>query len=375
MPRKRALRILLAALLIALPAGQANAAADSPARRAACAYSRMDLRAKIGQIFMVAVDGTGPTRHMATVIRAWHPGGIILFSRNVSDAASLRAMIAYLQHASRLLLLVATDQEGGQVARITVGLTPLPAPAYYGGLPTTRQLDLDTRAQGAGLKKLGINMNLAPVVDVLDSPSSAIGDRSFGPDPLLDARLVAVAIRGYQASGIAATAKHFLALGSVTENADLALPVVTASRATLEKRDLLPMRAAVKAGVLAMMATRVSIPALDPTGTAAYASTTMIQGTIRRELGFKGLIITDSLLSDAVLSGPGSTAAALAGLRAGDDMLLLGSGGPLDEPRVAAAIAAVGESVSLGHIPLARLDDAVRHVLTLKAALGLLPRC
>jgi beta-N-acetylhexosaminidase len=363
-------------LLIAVPVGrQAYAAPDSPEARVQCALVGMNLRDKVGQIFMVAVDGTRPTRHMQNVLRSWRAGGIVLFSRNVGSAADLKNLIAGMQQAAPLPLLVATDQEGGPVVRIRVGLTPLPAPAYYGSLGSSDRLYADTRDQGLALRKLGVNLNLAPVVDVRDTPTSAIGTRSFGPDPALDAALVRAAIRGYQSAGIGATAKHFLGLGEVQENADLTLPVVKVSRATLEARDLVPMRAAVAVDVSALMVTRVVIPALDPTNTAAYASVPMVQGIIRGELGFKGMIITDSLLSTAVVLGPGPQIAALAALRAGDDMLLLGTGVAVGEPQITAAIEAVAEAVALGRIPLSRLNDAVTHVLQLKARLGLLPPC
>ena len=123
------------------------------------------------------------------------------------------------------------------------------------------------------------------------------------------------------------------------------------------------------------MVTRVVIPALDPSGTTAYASPTMVQGIIRGELGFSGAIITDSLLSPAVLAGPGPVVAALAALRAGDDILLLGSGSAVDEQAIERTIAAVEEAVSLGQITMARLNDATLHVLRLKARLGLLAAC
>jgi beta-N-acetylhexosaminidase len=350
-------------------------AADTPEARVACAMNRLDLRAKVGQIMMVAVAGDQPTRHMANILRVWQPGGIVLFSRNVGTATDLKALIASAQQTAPLPLLVATDQEGGPVTRIRVGLTPLPAPSIYGQLGSSTRVYDDTRAQGLALRALGINLDLAPVVDVKSVPDSAIGRRSFGPNPRLDAELAAAAIRGYQAAGIGATAKHFLGLGSVRANADLSLPVVKATKAQLEAGPLVVMRAAVQADVAAMMITRVVIPALDPSGTTAYASSTMINNVVRGELGYTGMLITDSLLTQAILQGPGSNVAATAALQAGDDMLLLGSGEAMNESEITQAIDAVGEAVALNRIPPARLDDAVLHVLRLKARLNLLPAC
>lgn len=369
-------RLLVLVSLVAVSRGSfARAAPDSASARVACAFAGLDLRGKVGQVFMVAIDGTRLTRHTAALLRTWRAGGVVLFERNVGSAGDLRSLTTALQSASAVPLLIATDQEGGSVVRVRVGLTPLPSPEYYGRLGSAARVYADTRLQGLALRSLGINLDLAPVVDVRSLPDSAIGSRSFGSDPALVARFVDAAVRGYQAAGIGATAKHFLGLGSVAANADLRLPVIGASRQLLETRDLAPVRAAVRAGVDALMVTRVAIPAFDPTGAPAYASAPIIGGVVRGELRYTGAIITDSLLSTAVLAGPGAVTAALAALQAGDDILLLGSGASPYKPQIAGAVAAIGEAAALHHLPIGRLDDAVLHVLQLKARLGLLPRC
>lgn len=369
----RAARLAAIMALLLVPARHAALARDAAATQVTCLLQRLTTQAKIGQLFMVGIDGTAPSAYTTGLLRAWRAGGVILTASNVGSASDLAALTAGLQRGASPPLLIATDQEGGEVARIQVGLTPLPPASYYGSLGSATRVRDDTRAQGRSLKKLGINLDLAPVVDVLSNPYSAIGSRSYGPNAALDAKLVAAAITGYQAADIGATAKHFLGLGSVATNADDALPVVTASRATLEARDMAPMRAAIKAGVDALMVTRVLIPALDPRATA-YASPTIVQGIIRRELGFTGAIMTDSLLSPAVLSGPGPATAAVAALLAGDDILLIGGGG-LDAPHTQQAIDAVRAAVANGTISMARLNDAATHVLQLKATLGLLSPC
>lgn len=341
---------------------------------AACTLARLSTAARIGQILMVSVPGTAVTPAVSRALAQWKPAGIILFSGNITSASKLKTFIWGLQHRSTLPMLISVDQEGGVVARVRVGLIPLPSEAYYGKLGSADRVFSDTRSQGRALKSLGINLNLAPVADVLDTPSSAIGSRSFGPDPATDAALAAAAVRGYQAAGIGATAKHFLALGSARVNADYALPVVADSRATLERRDMVPFRAVVSAGVDALMVTRVLLKAFDP-ATAAYASPIVVQGVIRTELGYRGLIMTDSLLSNAVISGPGPVTAALAALAAGDDLLLFGSGAALNTAAIDGVIAALTQAVASGTVSKTRLDDATLHVLRLKARLGLLPRC
>jgi beta-N-acetylhexosaminidase len=355
--------------------GPASATVDTPETRALCAFQSLDLQAKVGQVFMVNVDGASLSRHSADLLRSWQPGGIILFSRNAKTGAGVRALTAASQQTAAVPLLVATDQEGGSVVRIRDGITPLPAQSYYGSIGSSARVYADTFAEGIALKHLGVNLDLAPVVDVRVTPDSAIGSRSFGPSTSLDSALVAASVHGYQAAGIGATAKHFLGLGEVRANADLQLPVVKASRAQIEARDMPPMRSAVQSGVMAMMVTRVQIPALDPSGTTAYASPKIIHGVIRGELGFSGLLITDSLLTPAIFAGPGPTKAAIVALGAGDDLLLLGNGIKVDEPEITHVIRAVSAAVSAGTVPVSRLDEAAMQVLRLKARLGLLAAC
>ncbi|MGH2344346.1 MAG: glycoside hydrolase family 3 N-terminal domain-containing protein, partial [Chloroflexota bacterium] len=136
-----------------------QAAADTAEARVACAMSKLDLRGKVGQIVMVAVAGAKPTRHMANLLRTWGAGGIVLFSRNVGSVADLKALIASAQRAAPLPLLVATDQEGGPVTRIRVGLSPLPAASIYGQFGSSSRVYDDTRAEGLALRALGINLN------------------------------------------------------------------------------------------------------------------------------------------------------------------------------------------------------------------------
>jgi beta-N-acetylhexosaminidase len=343
---------------------------------AQCLVRGSDVQTEVGQILMVGIDGPQLSASMAALLRRWQPGGVVLFERNVVSASQLRSLIDAVQRTASVPLLVATDQEGGTVSRIRTGLVPMPAAATYGARGAGAQLYTDARQEGFALRSLGINLNLAPVVDVLSASHSAIGSRSYGADPELDAELVVAAVLGYQSAGIAATAKHFLGLGSVQANADTSLPVVKASRAVLEARDLVPMRAAVRAGVMALMMTRVQIPALDPSGATAYVSAPMINDIVRGELGFTGLLITDSLLSDAIINGPGPSIAAVAALGAGEDMLLLGTGGAgIHQQLVQQTIDALVSAVETGRISHARLDDAVEHVLALKAQLGLTPAC
>jgi len=331
--------------------------------------TRMTMTEKIGQLFMVPVDGTALTQ----MVHDWHVGGLILYGGDIVSAPQGRALLASAQHAATVPLLVATDEEGGEVNQIpaAAGVQQMPAPEQYGRIGSADRVYQDALVTGRQLRALGVNMDLAPVLDVLVDPNSPIGDRSYGADPVLVTRLGTAAIRGYQAGRVAATAKHFLGLGSVSTDLHKDLPTISRDKRQLEQVELAPMRAAIAAGVAALMVTHAAIPALDPTNTPASLSRTIVDGYIRGHLGYHGLIITDSLamggLSTRVKSNAEATVRAIA---AGNDMALIST----DPPTIRGALDAVEHAVATGRISPTTIDAAVRRVLALKAKLGLLPR-
>ena len=217
------------------------------------------------------------------MVRDWGVGGLILYRPNVVSGAQVRALIAGAQRQARIPLLISTDEEGGAGSMIPYsdGVYPLLSPADYGRLDSPARVYHDTAAAGRDLRALGVTMDLAPVLDVLIDPNSPIGTRSYGADPAVVASLGAAAIEGYQSAGIAATAKHFLGLGGVSLDAHRGFPTVQRSRRQLDQVELAPMRAAIQAGVDALMVTHAAIPALDATGAAASLSRPIISGFIR----------------------------------------------------------------------------------------------
>jgi len=182
--------------------------------------------------------------------------------------------------------------------------------------------------------------------------------------------LGAAAIRGYQDAGIAATAKHFLGLGSSAVESHHGLPTIRRGAAQLAAVELAPMRAAIRAGVDALMVTHAALPALDPSGTPASLSRAIVTGVIRHKLGYRGLIITDSLTMGGLGAHITSIQdAAVRAVEAGDDMVLIAA----DVPTIRITLTLLDHEVFDGHIPVATVDAAVRRILTLKAKLGLLP--
>jgi beta-N-acetylhexosaminidase len=208
-------------------------------------------------------------------------------------------------------------------------------------------------------------MNLAPVVDVLSNSRSPIGDRSYGSDPALVARLSAAAVRGYQQHGLAAAAKHFIGLGHTSIDSHQALPTVTQTLTQLERVDLVPFRSAIAAGVSALLVAHVALPAIDSMRRPASLSPVIIGGLIRKHLGFNGVVMTDSLAMGALPEG-GTAAAAAQAVAAGADMLLISADHDIASGVIDDAIARVISAVRAGRVSESRLDSAVARILALK---------
>jgi len=279
-----------------------------------------------GQLFMAYVYGASATAAKASqrkanialygaatgaeVIGRWHLGGVILLDHNnpdpsrpdlstgnVSNATQIGALTAGLQRAaladSGIPLLIATDQEGGRVQRITDGVSRRAAQQQFAGLGE-KELRCSYFSLGQQLRRLGVNQDLAPVADVVRTGTGVIGDRSFGPDPTLDARAVVAAATGLQQAGVLATLKHWPGHGSTATDSHLALAVIHESAAQWRAVDRPPFRAGARTGA-SVMAGHLAFPALDPSGAPATLSTRLVGVALRRDLGYDGLVLTDSL--------------------------------------------------------------------------------
>jgi beta-N-acetylhexosaminidase len=290
---------------------------------------------------------------------------VVLYARNYTAPGQLRALLTQLQQASRFPLLVCTDQEGGAVERLRTGVHTFPSEAAYGRSGSTARVYTDAATTAHDLQALGLTMNLAPVVDVLSNPRSPIGDRAYGSDPHLVARMTAVAIQGYQQHGLAATAKHFIGLGHTSIDSHQALPTVKRTLAQLERVDLIPFQAAVAAGVSTILVAHVALPAIDPVHRPASLSPVIIGGLIRRQLAFKGVVMTDSLAMGALPQGSTAEAAERA-LAAGADMLLISADHDIPAATFDSAVERVISAVRVGRVSKSRLDSAVTRILALK---------
>src|SRR6266851_7263345 len=219
----------------------------------------MALEEQIGQLLVVGFWGTTPSPEVIDLIRNYHIGGIILFSRNVQDAQEVlelthRLQMIALRARHRAPLLIAIDQENGMVQRLGRGTTLFPGNMALGAIGSEQVVYNVAQATGRELKALGINMNLAPVVDVNNNPANpVIGVRSFGEDPRLVARLGSAMVKGYQNAGVIACLKHFPGHGDTAVDSHLALPTIPHALERLEAVELVPFRAGIEAGAESVM--------------------------------------------------------------------------------------------------------------------------
>ncbi len=340
--------------------------------------AQMSLKEKIGQMLMIGFNGPVLTKSDLEFITDYHIGNVILMGRNVPDPLQTQSLTAHLQQiaAARCCpigFLIAIDQEGGVVTRLTKGATVFPGNMALGASPCVKSEKYSKQAGMAMAKEmlaLGINMNLAPVLDINNNPDNpGIGVRSYGEDVNLVTRLGVAAIQGYQESGVVATAKHCPGKGDVTIDSHIDLPVVPHPLDHLERTEFAPFIAAIQTGVDAVMSSHVVYPAIDPgQEMPATLSQPVLEGLIRQRFGFQGIIITDDLYMGAIARICSSDEATVQAIQAGADIALL------CHHRECQITAAKGlyEAVKSGRISEERVNRSVGRILAVKAKRGLL---
>ena len=293
--------------------------------------------------------------------------GVTLYAPNMAAGPdSLRSLTDALRSAAADALITA-DEEGGDVTRVWYDTgSPYPGNAALGAADDTGLTAEVYAAIGAELAALGINLDLAPCLDVLSAPSNpVIGTRSFGPGPELVTRHGRAAVRGLQSAGIAACVKHFPGHGSTLLDSHTELAVVQGDGDELARRDLPPFRAAVAAGVMAMMPGHLLVPGLTA-GLPASLSPAAI--AMLRDMGFTGVVVSDALEMSAVSVPFGIPGAAVRAVAAGTDLLCLGQ--DVSEEVYRAVRSALCEAVRSGVLPAGRLEHAAAQVAALRARLA-----
>ncbi|HUO73987.1 MAG TPA: glycoside hydrolase family 3 N-terminal domain-containing protein [Solirubrobacteraceae bacterium] len=348
------------------PAGERAAssgthrAAHVQARPAAAASLPQTDAKLLGQRIMVGMDGLSAAPGLLARIRAGQVGSVILFSANIGTRTQLQSLTASLQRAARQgrnpPLLIATDQEGGQVKRLPNG-PPDRSPPQIAATGSTTVSSNEGRATGRYLKGVGINMDLAPVVDVPTFPGAFIWRQgrafSFNADSV--AKYATAFALGVQSGHAAATAKHFPGVGSAGVDTDNKLDVLRPTAAQLSAA-LTPYRSLIPRGLDAVMLSTAAFPAYDPTRTPAALSRTIIQGLLRRQLKFGGVTITDAL---GTPTGHDEVTAGVLAARAGADILLY-------TDAASGELAALQTALQDGRINRTEAQASYRRIVTLK---------
>lgn len=335
---------------------------------------KLSLQQLAGQRIVYSYAGLRPPQSLLAAIRAGEAGGVIFFGPNVSTASQLRSVIDELQAASRASsvhtrLLMLTDQEGGEVRRLPGA--PVPSEKQIG------ESSAGTSAAGAAgagaartLQSAGINVNLAPVLDVYRQPGDFIDEfqRSYSSNSATVAKLGAAFISALQRAGVAATAKHFPGLGAAarSQNTDLVPITLTTPRATLRAVDEAPYVSAIAAGVKLVMTSWATYPGLD-SHLPAGLSPTVIQGELRGRLGFKGVTITDGIDAGALAPFGGVGNRSVLAASAGADLIVCATTNPDDNtPAIGvAARNAIASALARHRLTVAAAEQAAGRILAL----------
>ncbi|MEU1226303.1 glycoside hydrolase family 3 protein [Streptomyces sp. NPDC005828] len=349
---------------------------------------RMSLEEKVGQLFVMRVYGHSATapdqadadanlaeigvRTAAELVERYHVGGIIYFTwaHNTRDPQQIAELSNGIQQAALarptpVPVLLSTDQEHGIVCRVGKPATLLPGAMALGAGGSHADARKAAQIAGEELAAVGIRQNYAPVADVNVNPANpVIGVRSFGSDPQAVAGLVAAQVKGYQRAGVAATSKHFPGHGDTAVDSHYGLPTITHTREQWAELDAPPFRAAIDAGIDSIMTAHIVVPALDPSEDPATLSRPILTGILREQLGYDGVVVTDSLGMEGVRTKYGDERVPVLALKAGVDQLL-------NPPRLDVAWNAVLAAVRAGELTEARLDESILRILRLKAKLGL----
>ncbi|HXW06434.1 MAG TPA: glycoside hydrolase family 3 protein [Vicinamibacterales bacterium] len=374
--------------LLALLGGLAAAQPADPAEKwVQSTLKKMTLDQRIGQLIVSSFQSSYLSTdsqefdRLLTAVREYHVGGFHVFG--ASEAAppvllnpaygtvtlgqplAAASTLNRLQAASATPLLNTGDFEAGVGFRIT-GATAFPRAMAFGAAREERLAFEAGRVTGVETRALGVHVNFAPVVDVNNNPRNpVINTRSFGEDPALVSRMASAYVRGLQSAGVLATLKHFPGHGDTDVDSHLGLPVIRHPRERLEQVELPPFKAAIAAGAGAVMTGHIEIPAFDPSpGTPSTLSGPTVGGILRQELGFGGLVFTDSMGMQGVTKVYGPGEAAVRAVAAGNDVVL-------HSPDDGAAFAAIREAVKTGRLAEARVNASVERLLRAKARAGL----
>jgi beta-N-acetylhexosaminidase len=326
----------------------------------------MTLEEKVGQMIVAGFPAKEYDEHLDELIKN-KIGNVILFLRNVGDKNALAELNNKIQKSMidkiGIPAFTTIDQEGGMVTRIYEGATFLPGNMALSAAGEGEALFRAAEILGEELRALGVNFNLAPVLDVNNNPNNpVIGVRSYSDNPEVVAELGVGAIKGLQSKGVVATAKHFPGHGDTDTDSHLALPAVSHSIERLEKVELYPFKKAIENGVDAIMSAHVLFPAIESEKLPGTLSHKVLTGLLREKMDFKGLIMTDCMEMKAIADYYGTTKAAVMAVKAGADLICISHHLDLQ----LGSFNEIKEAVLSGEIAESRIDESVLRILSIK---------
>jgi beta-N-acetylhexosaminidase len=380
-PRLRGFFILLA-LTLAIRAAERKSPPPKPVRQSPFVrrwMKALTLREKVAQLIFIPFHGAAPNtrsreyRQFMKLVRETRVGGMVLVNWNngrLTQKAQPYALAAFLnrmQKLSRVPLLVAGDFERGASMRVD-GTTVFPQAMAFGAAGDAALARFEGQVTAREARAIGVHWLFFPVADVNNNPDNPIINiRSYGEDPKQVSALVAAFIEGARADAhyrVLTTAKHFPGHGDTAVDTHLNMAVINATRERLESTELPPFRAAIQAGVDAIMTAHIAVPALAPANLPATLSPAILTGLLRGDMAFKGIVVTDALEMGGIAQGYSSGEAAVLALMAGADALVM-------PPDPEAAVKAILAAIQSGRLTRARIDESVARLLAAKERLGL----
>lgn len=348
---------------------------EKTAARAENILAGMTLEQKIMQLFFITPEAlTGVSQVTAAgeatreAFRNRPVGGIVYFESNLTESQQVKDMLSGMMDISMdvtgLPVFLATDEEGGQVRRLSgrgFGDVPYIDTMYSVGLTGEKKKAEETgKTIGSYLTDYGFNVDFAPVADIFSNPeNTVIADRSFGNNAAAVSAMVSSFVKGMEETGVCATLKHFPGHGDTAEDSHVGGAASYRTLGELEESELRPFQAGIDAGAQFVMAGHISLPSVLPDDTPASLSYDILTGLLRNKMGFEGIIITDALNMGAVTSRCESADAAVQAFMAGSDMILM----PAD---FESAYQGILQAAQYGIISEERLDDSVRRILCVK---------
>lgn len=352
--------------------------APSIQEQAQAILDTMRLEEKVFQLFLVRPEAivqvpsvTEAPADLPVLLTGMPVGGIALFGDNLVARDQTSALIQAFQDSSPLPLFIGVDEEGGTVSRLgsnaAMGVPHFPTARDLGKNKDPDGVYQMGRTLGEELMALGFNLNFAPVADVDTNPNNpVIGSRAFSSDPVIAAELAAAAVWGFQDTGVISCLKHFPGHGDTSSDTHYGYAETTKTLEALRQTELLPFQAGIEAGAPMVMAAHIACPNVTGNERPASLSSAIITDLLRQELGFDGVVITDSLEMDAISALYPQGEAAVMALEAGCDLLLL----PQNLPQATEAIFAALDS---GRLTEQRLEESVLRILKLKLEYGIIP--